>query len=411
MSPSPTRPGSPRRASWSSSRTPGAAGLPTATSTRSATKPPTAPPPSNGPRLCPAATAAWSATASPTRAWSSCSPPPGGRAAWSASAPRSPLRQARDGWAYQAGRCPGSPWNGPSSSRSTAPGGRGPRLVPAAAPPAGQRGRLELGPRRGRCGAEILRAGSRTGASPGGDWNVGVRYADIGVPALHTGGWWDRFARGHHRELPRAARGRRRTPAARHAQRLVMGPWRHMPWSPVPEPGPSGQDVADLHLQWWRQLLYGEPAPLLREPVRAWVTGLGWRTYAPGRRDDGRHPVVPRLRRAGPRPASATARSAAPPSRRTSRQTCCRMTRGWRWPRAGGHGCCLAGRDPDGPGLPVRGRGVADRAGLHQRPAAGPRAAGWRRDRADLDVGRRAVGRRLRAAVRGGRGRLLGEPP
>jgi putative CocE/NonD family hydrolase len=31
---------------------------------------------------------------------------------------------------------------------------------------------------------------------PAADWNVTVSHQDIDVPALHVGGWWDRFARG-----------------------------------------------------------------------------------------------------------------------------------------------------------------------------------------------------------------------
>jgi hypothetical protein len=180
---------------------------------------------------------------------------------------------------------------------------------------------------------------------PGGDWNVAASYADIDVPALHTGGWWDRFARGtitNFLGLRAGASG----PAARQAQRLVMGPWRHMPWSPVPEPGPSGRDVVDLHLQWWRQLLYGEPAPLLRDPVRVWVTGLGWQTYQawPPHRGTTRWYLGSGGRAAtrfGDGTLAATA-AGGPPD----------VLPYDPWlavARAGGHGCCLADVTPMGP--------------------------------------------------------------
>lgn len=181
---------------------------------------------------------------------------------------------------------------------------------------------------------------------PGGDWNVAVAHADIDVPALHTGGWWDRFSRGTIANF-RALRERAGSDAARRGQRLVMGPWRHMPWSPVPEPGPSGRDVVELHLQWWRELLYGEPAPLLGDPVLAWVTGLGWRTYEawPPRGRAARWYL-----RSGGRAASRfgdglLSRSAAagePPD----------VLPYDPWlavSRAGGHGCCLADVTPMGP--------------------------------------------------------------
>ena len=181
---------------------------------------------------------------------------------------------------------------------------------------------------------------------PGGEWNVTVRHADIGVPALHTGGWWDRFARGTIANF-RALREGAGSDAARRAQRLVMGPWRHMPWSPVPEPGPSGHDVADLHLQWWRQLLYGEPAPLLSAPVRAWVAGLGWRTYDAWPPHDGvtRWHLRSRGRAATRFGDGMLSRSAAadePPD----------VLPYDPWlavNRAGGHGCCLADVTPMGP--------------------------------------------------------------
>jgi uncharacterized protein len=183
---------------------------------------------------------------------------------------------------------------------------------------------------------------------PGGDWNIAVHYPDIAVPALHTGGWWDRFARGTIANF-RGLRERAGTPAARQQQRLVMGPWRHMPWSPVPEPGPSGQYVVDLHLQWWRQLLYGTSAPLLRASVRVWVTGLGWRCY-----DD--WPPQPSTTRwylhSGGRAATRFgdgALSAATPADGGETPDVLPYDPWLAVPRAGGHGCCLADVTPMGP--------------------------------------------------------------
>jgi putative CocE/NonD family hydrolase len=181
---------------------------------------------------------------------------------------------------------------------------------------------------------------------PGGDWNIAASYPDIDVPALHTGGWWDRFARGTITNFQGLRQGAA-TPAARRDQRLVMGPWRHMPWSPVPEPGPSGRDVVDLHLQWWRQLLYGETAPLLRDPVRAWITGLGWRTYQTWPP----HDALTRWYlgsggRAATRSGDGTLTAAAPaggPPDVLPYDPWLAVR------RAGGHGCCLADLTPMGP--------------------------------------------------------------
>jgi putative CocE/NonD family hydrolase len=114
-------------------------------------------------------------------------------------------------------------------------------------------------------------------------WDARSRYAEIDVPALHIGGWWDRFVRGTIENFT-GLRQSAATAEARDAQRLVLGPWPHMPWSPLGEPAwssaqpPAGGTVADLHLQWWRQLLYGEPSTLLQAPVSMWISGVGWHT-------------------------------------------------------------------------------------------------------------------------------------
>jgi putative CocE/NonD family hydrolase len=189
------------------------------------------------------------------------------------------------------------------------------------------------------------------------DWDAGTRYPQIDVPALHVGGWWDHFARGTVRNF-RGLRAGAASASARAGQRLVLGPWRHMPWSPVGEPAgavdgpgapalPSGTDVVDLHLQWWRQVLYGEAAPLLDAPVRAWVSGLGWREL-----DDwpGAGPAVPLYLHSGGRAATRFGDGSL--SRRAPESGFPDVLAYDPWmalPRDGGHGCCLAGVSPMGP--------------------------------------------------------------
>lgn len=56
------------------------------------------------------------------------------------------------------------------------------------------------------------------------------RYDQITVPCLHIGGWYDIFAAGtvrNYTELTRRAEA-----GAAAEQRLIMGPWIHMPWAP-----------------------------------------------------------------------------------------------------------------------------------------------------------------------------------
>lgn len=56
-------------------------------------------------------------------------------------------------------------------------------------------------------------------------WAVMPRLAEIGVPALHIGGWYDIFSQG---TLDAFARLQREGgPGARGAQKLIMGPWTH----------------------------------------------------------------------------------------------------------------------------------------------------------------------------------------
>lgn len=69
------------------------------------------------------------------------------------------------------------------------------------------------------------------------------RYDRITVPCLHIGGWYDVFAAGtvrNYRELARRA--------GAGEQRLMMGPWIHMPWAPEaagPALGPSFRNRVD----------------------------------------------------------------------------------------------------------------------------------------------------------------------
>ncbi|TYB41855.1 CocE/NonD family hydrolase [Actinomadura chibensis] len=56
------------------------------------------------------------------------------------------------------------------------------------------------------------------------------RYDRITVPCLHIGGWYDVFAAGTVRNYTELAR--RAGAGAAGEQRLIMGPWIHMPWAP-----------------------------------------------------------------------------------------------------------------------------------------------------------------------------------
>ncbi len=64
-----------------------------------------------------------------------------------------------------------------------------------------------------------------------------IDHSKIAVPGLHVGGWWDIFVRGNvrnYRELARHSKA---------PQKLVIGPWLHMPWDPL---GGATGDVRHL---------------------------------------------------------------------------------------------------------------------------------------------------------------------
>jgi len=97
--------------------------------------------------------------------------------------------------------------------------------------------------------------------------------AAVELPALHIGGWMDVFVDGTLRNFSTLAS------ADVAEQRLVVGPWMHMPWTPwiVPEGDDAAGfgDVDRLQLEWFDRWLKpddsqpGEPA----DPV--WVFTMG----------------------------------------------------------------------------------------------------------------------------------------
>lgn len=98
----------------------------------------------------------------------------------------------------------------------------------------------------------------------------------IALPGLHVGGWWDVFARGTVSDYVALAA------AGRAPQKLVMGPWHHMPWRPL---GGAGDDVGsplvdDWHLRFWRHVLDGEETGVFDHPATVYVLNEGWRDLA-----------------------------------------------------------------------------------------------------------------------------------
>jgi putative CocE/NonD family hydrolase len=100
-----------------------------------------------------------------------------------------------------------------------------------------------------------------------------VDFGQVDVPGLHVGGWWDVFVRGTVNDYATLAR------EGRAPQKLVLGPWQHMPWRPV---GAATGDVGataidDWQLRFWREVLDGEESGCFDHPVTVYVMGAGWR--------------------------------------------------------------------------------------------------------------------------------------
>ncbi len=100
-----------------------------------------------------------------------------------------------------------------------------------------------------------------------------VDFSQIEVPGLHVGGWWDIFVRGTVNDFVTLAA------QARAPQKLVLGPWHHMPWRPL---GGATDEVGahvidDWHLRFWRQVLDGEETGVFEHPATVYVMGAGWR--------------------------------------------------------------------------------------------------------------------------------------
>jgi putative CocE/NonD family hydrolase len=118
---------------------------------------------------------------------------------------------------------------------------------------------------------------------PGALWDlISPRHyaAQVRLPALHIGGWYDGILTGTlsgYRDMA----GRRDVGL----QNLVVGPWIHIPWSTKVgdiEFGPAAANEIDhLQLRWFDQFLKGADTGLLKDkPVRLFEMGGTWRDFA-----------------------------------------------------------------------------------------------------------------------------------
>ncbi len=113
-------------------------------------------------------------------------------------------------------------------------------------------------------------------------WSIDEHYDDIDLPALHIGGWYDIFLRGTIRNF-QGLRTQAASEKSRQQQRLVIGPWFHMPWYPVggaSEKAAGGTTIDDLQLEWFNTHLKGMPPSQTSAAVTIWVNGAeAWRDF------------------------------------------------------------------------------------------------------------------------------------
>ncbi|HEV2505191.1 MAG TPA: CocE/NonD family hydrolase [Mesorhizobium sp.] len=113
-------------------------------------------------------------------------------------------------------------------------------------------------------------------------WSIRARYDQIGVPALNLAGWYDVFLRGGVENYS-GMREKGGSDAARSGQRLMIGPWSHMPWLQKVGELDFGAEASNpidaLLLRWFDYWLKGEANGLGDDkPVRIFVMGANrWR--------------------------------------------------------------------------------------------------------------------------------------
>ncbi len=103
--------------------------------------------------------------------------------------------------------------------------------------------------------------------------------AEVDLPMLHIGGWFDTFLRGT-LNLYKAMAAR-----SAHPQQLIVGPWAHLPWGRrvgALDFGVEANSPCDrLQIRWFNHFLKGEFVPLHQEPpIQLFEMGTNeWRYF------------------------------------------------------------------------------------------------------------------------------------
>lgn len=114
-------------------------------------------------------------------------------------------------------------------------------------------------------------------------WSLRSRYSQITVPALNFDGWYDIFIDGALENFA-GMRQHGGSDVARMGQKLVVGPWLHLPWARQVGPVDFGPEAANpidrLQLRWFDYWLKGLKNGVDQDPpVRIFVMGANkWRS-------------------------------------------------------------------------------------------------------------------------------------
>ena len=112
-------------------------------------------------------------------------------------------------------------------------------------------------------------------------WSIDEDYSRITVPALHVGGLYDIFVSGTVRNFA-GLRAEGGSEVARNGQKLLLGPWTHMPWSPLGASEgrpPNTIGIDNWQVRWFDQMIKGKDTGVLDSPVTVHLFNGGWRHY------------------------------------------------------------------------------------------------------------------------------------
>ncbi|CAM5515414.1 CocE/NonD family hydrolase [Mycolicibacterium aubagnense] len=185
-------------------------------------------------------------------------------------------------------------------------------------------------------------------------WSIRARYHQVAVPALNLAGWYDVFLRGGVENYA-GMRKQGGSDTARSGQRLIIGPWSHMPWLQKVGELDFGAEATNpidaLLLRWFDYWLKGEANGLdADKPVRIFVMGANrWReadSWPPAEAETVAFYLHSRGQ-ANTRFGNGSLTTGKPEGEQTADQY--RYDPADPVPSAGGHSCCSPDSAPIGP--------------------------------------------------------------